>query len=375
MAAGGGACLMRRNDVHMLSNFKCVLAVFGGGGVMLISVVTMRADEKEWTRQPPDFRQVKMLESTRQAAAAARIPLEGLLLPVDRAGVRPGDWVTALVTWSEDEKLKQWIVSLEAVEPSEKEKKTKVQTSRFFTSSGYEFRFGSERAALEIKLVGPLEEKDAGRKTATTPEVKRRRITVGADYLALGLDRVPATTVRVRAAKAANPNLPAGNLQIGGRAFPPEIVGPSRAAADAVGITEADERAMAGSLLALIEFLQITMQTPGLQDVLKSVLDVPWWSIVSSGGKMPGVYFVGLKSDREVNPRLWNLRRPTKVFAIPYLLKLNNEPALLFQLAVTTPQPPLIVSAGIVGLAAGRPDGKGPVLTLQVMASGVAAGR
>jgi len=58
----------------------------------------------------------------------------------------------------------------------------------------------------------------------------------------------------------------------------------------------------------------------------------------------------------------------------PYLLRLNGEPALLFQLAVTAPRPPLLVSAGIVGLAAGRPDGRGPVLTLQVVRESPGAG-
>ena len=343
-----------------------VLAVAVAGGV--------NGAESEWTRPPPAFRRMIPLESIRQAAAATRLSLEGLAEPVARTGLQQGDGVTALVTLTEDEAVKQWIIALEVVEPNEKEKNRRDVSTRLFSTSGYEFRFGSGHAVLEVKIIGPLSDRDAGKKPAMAPDVKRRRIEVSADYLALGLERVPATSIRVHAAKAANPALPKGNLQISGQAFPVATAEANRKITEAVGIMEADERAMAGSVLALLEFFQITMKTPGLQDVLKSVLDLPWWSIVSSGGKTPGVNFEGLRGEREVNPRLWNLRRPVKVYASSYLLRLNGEPAVLFQLAMTQPRPPLLVSAGIVGLAAGRPDGKGPVLTLQVASSRAAPG-
>jgi hypothetical protein len=322
----------------------------------------------DWTRPPPDFRQMPALPRVRQAAVATQTPLAGLAVGADDSGLAPGDGVTVLVTHTEGGELKQWIVAIEAVAPTEKEKKAPERGARFFSSSGYEFRFGSTRAVLELKVVGPLGPGEAGAK-AKTPEVKRRRVGVGADFLGLGLDRVPATYLRAKAIRAGNPELPPGQLQIGNRPFPPELAGERRRAAEAAGYTEADERAMIGGVLALLEFFQITLRTPGLQDVLKSVLDLPWWSIVTSGGKMPAMNFDGLSFARELAAETWGLPATEKVYASPYLLRLNGEPALLFQLAVTAPRPPLRVSAGIVGLAAGRPDGKGPVLTLQVVAS------
>ena len=106
-----------------------------------------------------------------------------------------------------------------------------------------------------------------------------------------------------------------------------------------------------------------------------SVLEVPWWSILRSGGKAPRIEIdmeATLSSVRQLDAAGWGLGASAKVYAYPFQLDLNGKPALLCQLAVVPPQPPLLVSAGIIGLAAGRPDGKGPVLTLQVIASRVA---
>jgi len=57
------------------------------------------------------------------------------------------------------------------------------------------------------------------------------------------------------------------------------------------------------------------MRTPGLQDVLKSVLDLPWWSIVTSGGKMPAIDFDGLNFTKELAAEAWGLPATEKIYA------------------------------------------------------------
>lgn len=345
------------------------------GLVFFTSLGLGATEKKEWTRPPPEFRQVAALESVRQAAGVTHLSLENMSAQVERAVLQPGDRVTSLLTLTEGKKFKQWVIELEGVAPNEKEKEKTgaTQTRRFFSSNGYEFSFGSGRAILQMKIIGPLDAADLGRKAATAPEVNRRRIAVGADYLALGLERVPAVVLRMRAAKEANPNPAGAAFHLSSSPFPAESAAANRKIAEASGLTEADERAVAGSALALMEFFVVTMQTPGLQDVAKSVLDIPWWSIVSSGGKMPNINFDGLNFFRKLEPEKWNLPAGMGIYAYPFLLRLNGEPAMLCQLAVTSPQAPLLVSAGVVGFAAGRPDGKGPVLTLQVVSSQLAA--
>ena len=337
--------------------------------------VAAGAEDVKPSRQPPDFRQLAPLPGVREAAQVAQFALEGLASPVGREGLRPGDSVTALVTLTDGKELKQWLIEVTAVVPNEKEKKAMTRLTRLFTSSGYEFNFGSGRAALEIRMFGPLREGDTGRKAATAPEVERRRIVTGSDFLALGLERMPALILRKRAAEAANPSLSEGIFNIGSQPFPRAVADANRKLMEAHGIAEADERAAAGCDLALTGFFQITRGTPGLQDVLKSVIDVPWWSILRSGGKEPETEInmaPTISSVRQLDPAGWEPGASAKVYALPFQLDLNGKPALLCQLAVVPPQPPLLVSAGIIGLAAGRPDGKGPVLTLQVIASRVA---
>jgi hypothetical protein len=50
-------------------------------------------------------------------------------------------------------------------------------------------------------------------------------------------------------------------------------------------------------------------------------------------------------------------------------LKINGELSLVTQLAVLAPRPPYQTSAGAVALVASRPNGKGPVLTLELIST------
>jgi len=100
---------------------------------------------------------------------------------------------------------------------------------------------------------------------------------------------------------------------------------------------------------------------------MKTVVDLPWWAIVMHGGKL-NVDLHALPFDRKLGAAQWGVHGQD-VYASSYLLLINDKPALLFQLALTAPKPPLTVCAGIIGFAAVAPDGKGPVLTFQVVAS------
>jgi len=72
---------------------------------------------------------------------------------------------------------------------------------------------------------------------------------------------------------------------------------------------------------------------------------------------------------RELEAAPWGLPEPDKIYAMPLQLDINGKPGLVFQLAVTKPRPPLTVCAGAVGFAAGPVNGKGPVLTFQIVST------
>lgn len=339
-------------------------------GALALSVHLVAADATPKTPPPiPSFRQLAPLASVQAAAQAAQIALDGIAPPVEQTILSEGDTVTALVSLTSGAKLQQWLIALTAVQPTEKEKQQRDQAIVFHTSSGHELRFESEPAALAIQSIGPLTGADAGRKASTASTVKRARTRVAADFLALGLDRPPAMAERTKKKREEDPSLPSGGLEIGMKPFPPDVIERTRVTTEAVGITEADERALIGSILALIEFFQIASKTSGLQEVVMSVIDVPWWSIIRSGGKMPGLNFELVGNQPRIEAKPWALPTPSDIWAVPFVLHLNGKPALVCQLAVTAPRPPLLPCAGIIGLAASRPDGKGPILTLQIVAA------
>lgn len=331
---------------------------------LLFSSVGLRGESAQ--RPPPEFRFIPASAAIVEASAAAGMGLNGLAAPAQRNAAQPGDRVTALLTLTKGRDLQQWVVSLKTVAPNEADLKRPRREARFYSSMGDEFVFGSLVAALEITLVGPLREKDAGKKEALAPAIIQRRILAGADYLALGLDRVPALTLRMRERRKTVKA--EGKLGVSTSPFPAEQNAESKRTAELLGFSTADARAIAGSVQGLLQFFEIANSTPGLQDVLKTVVDVPWWSILRGGGKI-NVGFDTLPFQRELDPAPWKLPYEAKVYAYPVQLTINGKPALLLQLAVVSPRPPLQTSAGVIGLAAGRPDGKGPVLTFQVIAS------
>lgn len=316
----------------------------------------------------PEFRQLAPLPSVQTAAAAAGISLQDLAKPLPRIAPFPGDTVTALVSLTDGAKLQQWVIELTYAAANEKEMAKRDPATTFYTSTGNELKFDGAPAALDIRTFGPLTAKDSGSKI-TAPAIKRARVSVDVQFLALGLDRPYVIGERVRLLREANTQLPQVDLSIGPNPFPAELTTERHKRAVAVGITADDERAVIGSIMALVQFFQIASRTPGLQDVLFSVIEVPWWSILKSGGKMPGIGFNVLPGNHSLPAAMWRLPDGAAVWSVPYGLSLNDKPALVLQLAVTDPNPPLLPCAGIVGLAAGRPDGKGPVLTLQIVSA------
>jgi hypothetical protein len=56
-------------------------------------------------------------------------------------------------------------------------------------------------------------------------------------------------------------------------------------------------------------------------------------------------------------------------YGFPFVLEVNDKPALSCNLAVVSARPPLLTCAGIIGIAAQSPDGKGPHLMVQLMAA------
>jgi len=370
------ACSCRLKNANMPGDFKHDLPRAAGlpgrrlraavVGWLALALASGLFGAKDAVPPLPEFRRLEALPAIREAGAAARMAGAGWPAPVARDRLEPGDGVTVLVSLTKGTTLQQWLIDLAIATPRAGDPLRKPNAARLYTSTGHDFRFDGGNATIEITMVGPLRAGDAGGKAAKAPEIKRQRVNVSVDYLALGLERVPAKMIEIKARRQREPNLPHGDLSVRGQPFPADVVARDGKSAAALGISSDDERSIIGSVLALQEFLQLASRTPGLQDVVMSVLDVPWWSIIRSGGRL-NFDLEGLPLERELDAAAWGLPATTKAYASPFRLHINGQAALVFQLALVAPRPPLTVSAGIIGLAAVAPDGKGPVLTFQVI--------
>lgn len=293
--------------------------------------------------------------------------MSGVAAPEERETLRPGDQVTALLTLTQGKQAKQWVLELTADELTQEERERPPEAMTLFTRSGHQFSYGGGRAALKIRILGPVD--GAGRK-ARAPAVQMRRITVSADYLALGLDQMAAMNARWDGLLKQDPKLKVANNAIIGAPYPAQELAAEKASSKAglIELTETEEHAMGGAMLALREFFTTAQRTPGLREVLMSVLDVSWWSIMRSGGT-PTVSFNNLPIMLESPAAEWGLPAGEKVGVVWYAMEIDDKQALMVVLAVTAPRPPLMAGAGIVGFVARAPNGKGSVLTMRILSS------
>lgn len=320
----------------------------------------------------PDFKFSQPQSATRLAADRAGLPLDVFTTPGDRSELIAGDSITTVVTLTETNSLTQWIVQLRAVELTDKEKQTPpLGQWRLYTTTGREFDFAGKLAALEIRMIGPLKSgSSTDEKAMRAAKDQKVRIQVNSEYLRLGFDQACRTWLRVQKAKAHDVLLQKQNpgWACNSRKFTAEELVKGKRDGELLGFAENEERAMAGTLPALMAFFGIALQTSELRDVLREVADIPWWQLVKHGGQ-PQINMTFLPQFAQGEPQAWHLPSEEGIWFLPVIFNLFDKPVLACRLAVTVPKPPLLTSAGIVGVAAQRPDGKGPHLMIQVVAT------
>lgn len=284
-------------------------------------------------------------------AAAHDLPLTGIdQTPRGTTGV-PGDSVTALITLREGRTAKQWLVRLELALPTDKERKTNPVSESEMTVNGHKYHFsGGDPLALDIRIAGPF---IAGKKPPT--EEKKTRTLVPPNFLALGLDEA----CRVLTAVMHSPEKSSGTSPPSAPASPPVI-------------SPREEQIVGGMFPALVTFFNAAQTTPGIHDIMWTVLDLPSaWSILKRGGKIEPDFTFG-DNLSAVAPAAWAMPdRP--LFYLDLDLTLNEQPALQASFVVTSPAPPLLNTAGIVGLVAQSPTKKDKRMDLQVVAAHRAA--
>jgi hypothetical protein len=315
----------------------------------------------------PQFRQIAAMPGVQAAAKKAGIVLDGISAPVDRAKMQPGDSATFLASLTDGKKLTQWVVALRVAVLPEKLRGEARPEKIVYSNTGHVFHFTENKAGVQIFVLGPFKAPDQEK-----TEAKRKQVVITEEMLAAGLNGLPIFSLKMKAMR----NNPAAkgktlNISLRPQPFSEAQIDADRQMAAFFGVTESDERALAGTAPALMQFFSLITATPGLTGMLKSVIDLPFWSLLSSGLK-PRIDLNSIPFEKEISQEGWALPMETKIFALPLELRINGKPSLLCQLAVIDPRPPFQTSAGVIGLAAGAPDGKGPVLTLQLVSARVA---
>jgi len=323
----------------------------------------------------PEFWTAEPAPALLASAEAKGVATQGFVMPAtDREGLAPGDAVTALVEHVDGSRRRQWLVALVGTMPEAAETAAAPSVEFYlYSSTGNKHTFRGSRETLALQVFGPVAVGPDATKRAGKDKVAHvsARATVSGDFLSLGLARSCATWVRLRDARRGAGEPGAGNVGLngGGQPFPADVVATGQALARSIGLTPEDERALFGAVPALLEFVNVAARTPGLSDILVSVVDIPVWSILTRGGRMPGIGFVHLPMTAPLDVAPWGVSGASGAHECGFLMQLNDRPSLVLRLAVLEPRPPFGASAGVLGLAACRPDGRGPRLMIRLIAS------
>lgn len=296
------------------------------------------------------------------ASAAVDVPTKDIFLREDGgAGLRIDDTVTLVATVVDGEKIRQWIILLKVQDfkPEEKDKYYSAPWT-LYTNLGGKIEFPkSPLGSLAIRVLGPY---SPGKGSKGAKNIWSGAI-INPQFLALGFNGT--STLMQRLLTLREPV----SLAMNATPFPEERIAEGRRQNATFGITAEEERAFAGFMPAMLSFFQIASQTTGLRDIVFEMIDVPWMSLIAHGGKIDDVNFAITPPFDELAPAKWGLPATMKVGSLAMQLELFKKPALLCNMAVTLPAPPLLNCAGIVGFTACRPNGKGPRLTVNVVAA------
>ena len=298
------------------------------------------------------------------AAEAKRIPLQGIDSPGEAGRLDPADSLSALVTLFETGgRQRQWLVHLQVVEPTAAERARKPAAPMILYSS-----FGGTQACVSVpafvvvRTLGPFAGASGGTKAGRFGE-KSGRFEMNKGFLGLGLHHAAA------AFKALEEGPVRGTWTVRREPFSESEVAKGRESAAKLKLTDEKERALIGSIPALLSYFETVKNTPGLSEILFEVLDLPSaWSMLRNRG-IRTIGFQFGKGVTEAKGGAWSLPDSAPVYHLPLFLDLNDHRALNLTLVVTSPNPPLLACAGVVGLLAEKPDDPNKYLTLRVLSA------
>jgi hypothetical protein len=341
--------------VHRTILFIVCVAVLGGIAVSAEDAATN--SEARLKAVPPCAPLIAV-------AQANHIPLDQIDPTADDDRLDPGDTVTALITLFEKSARRQWLVYLEVVAPNAGERAQKSAPPMVLYSS-----FGGTQACVSVpafvvvRTLGPFAESAKPGKSAKAPE-KTARFALNKGFLSLGLHHAAAAFHRFQQGPTH------GTWSVGHKPFSEDELAKGRELAARLELTAEQERGLIGSIPALLSYFEVVQNSPGLSDIFFNVVDLPSaWSLLRNRGIRSVGILVARKGLVQTSPALWDLPDSASAYHLPVDLHLNNHLALNLTFVVTSPNPPLLASAGVVGLLAEKPDDAEKYLTLRILSA------
>ncbi len=296
-------------------------------------------------------------------ARTNQIPLDSFTNPTTGTNLVPGDSITALVTMHERNAARlEWLIYVRLVASTNSAAARTNQPFTLYSSRGTKLEFPTSPVSATVRTLGPLSDAPSGHKVPK-PKDKQEAFALDEGLLGLGLDNAAVAIVRLRGTQVK------GNLSFGSVAPLADKAAENRRLTDAVGLSPAEERALAGALPALMSFFELVQHTEGLEDLLYKIVDLPSiWSIAWHLGVRVDMRFVAeeISSTKVVD---WGLPGAPEAFYFPVAVTLNKHPALKVTLVVTRPVPPLLACGGVLGFVAERPNHPDIYLTLRIISA------
>ncbi len=235
-----------------------------------------------------------------------------------------------------------------------------------YNTLGHKLEFPSAPAFVALRTIGPF----VAGETRKKPRDETTRFVLDQDYLGLGLEQAAAAILRMHRSGVKGP------CMSGTDPFGEDVIGKCRKADETWHINPAEERALAGSLPALLSYFKTAQEAPELLDILAKTLDRPSiWSLLWHGGISSTEFRWDATRIAPADASAWQVSGHPAAYYCPMTLLLNHHPSLDLTLVVTAPQPPLLSCGGVLGVLAEKPGDKQIYLTLRIVSARLSAKR
>ncbi len=315
-------------------------------------------------------------------AAAARAPARAPAV---------GDGLAYWIIASDGGPARQWLLLVRRLQPKSRGRDEQRQ---IWLSWGPVVSFSSRPEQLEAELIGPVvmpgespteplaavsgaapgsggtppdgTPARAGQGAAAPLPRRRELISFPSDYLRLGFADKVRLDRRIREARKADPSLTLSHMYSLTRPVKESNIPLAKAEVARLALQPGDERCFAGTSVVTQALLKLGTDTPGLRDIVNSIVDKP--SLFQMAKMLAGAVThtnMGFSSEILKIPGIPG--RPEVLYQVPLVISYEKKPMVELSLLVTEPRPPLDLGAGVMGCSAVHPTDRKQVVKLLVV--------